>query len=140
MSEIINVKKEINAPIEKVWSALTDKNEMKKWYFHIPDFELKEGTAFNFYEPGDEKKYHHQCEILELVPDRRFKHTWSYPDFSDAKTIVTWELEPTGNATLVSVTHENLDSFSNLGKEFGKESFQEGWNEIVGKMLPEFLE
>jgi hypothetical protein len=27
-----------NAPTSKVWAALTDKNEMKKWYFDLAEF------------------------------------------------------------------------------------------------------
>ncbi|SIQ52021.1 Activator of Hsp90 ATPase homolog 1-like protein [Chryseobacterium sp. RU37D] len=52
----IIVEDKVNVPAEKVWKALTDKNEMKAWYFDIPDFELKVGKVFNFYEPGEEKK------------------------------------------------------------------------------------
>lgn len=50
----------IHAPVEKVWHALTDTDQMKAWYFDIPDFELKIGNVFNFYEPGENRKYHHR--------------------------------------------------------------------------------
>jgi len=43
---------------EKVWFALTDKDLMKEWYFTIDDFQLNDGNTFNFFEPGDDKKYH----------------------------------------------------------------------------------
>ena len=26
-----------NAPVERVWSAITDKDQMKQWYFDSPD-------------------------------------------------------------------------------------------------------
>jgi len=38
MHDNVVVKKELHAPVEKVWQALTDKTLMKKWYFDIPDF------------------------------------------------------------------------------------------------------
>lgn len=69
MSNPIITEHKINAPAEKVWKALTDKEEMKVWYFDITDFELEAGKIFNFYEPGEEKKYHHQAEILEILPN-----------------------------------------------------------------------
>ncbi|WP_262708352.1 SRPBCC family protein [Chryseobacterium sp. CH21] len=81
MSTPIIVQYTINAPAEKIWKALTDKNEMKSWYFDIQDFVLETGKKFNFYEPGGANKYHHQGEILEIIPNQKLKHTWSYPDF-----------------------------------------------------------
>lgn len=140
MSTPINIQYKINAPIEKVWKALTDQNEMKSWYFDILDFELKIGNIFNFYEPGGENKYLHQCEILEIIPNKKLKHTWAYPDFSALKTIVTWELEPEGDETLVKLTHEDIENFKDLGDGFSRENFTGGWNSILGQSLKQYLE
>ncbi len=79
MSTPITVQYKINASVEKVWKALTDKYEMKSWYFDIQDFDLKSGKVFNFYEPGGANKYHHQGEVLEVIPNHRLKHSWSLP-------------------------------------------------------------
>lgn len=140
MNTPITVQFKINAPIEKVWKALTNKEEMKYWYFNIPDFELEVGKQFNFYEPGDEKKYHHQCEILEIIPHQKLKHSWSYPEFSNEKTIVTWEIQPDDKETIVTLIHENIDNFKALGENFSRESFTEGWNGIIGQSLKSYLE
>lgn len=140
MSTPIIVQYTINAPAEKVWKALTDQNEMKSWYFDIQDFELKVESIFNFYEPGDEKKYHHQCEILEIIPNKKLKHTWAYPDFSDVKTTVTWELQSEDGGTLVKLTHEDIENFKDLGEGFSRENFTGGWNSILGQSLKQYLE
>uniref|UniRef100_UPI0023F503DE SRPBCC family protein n=1 Tax=Chryseobacterium joostei TaxID=112234 RepID=UPI0023F503DE len=136
----IIVQYTINAPAEKVWKALTDQNEMKSWYFDIQDFELKVGNKFNFYEPGGENKYHHQCEILEIITNKKLKHTWAYPDFSDLKTTVTWELQPEDDGTLVKLTHEDIENFKDLGDGFSRENFTGGWNSILGQSLKKYLE
>ncbi|ROI06792.1 SRPBCC domain-containing protein [Chryseobacterium sp. G0240] len=141
MDTPIIVQYKINALAAKVWKALTDKNEMKSWYFDIHDFEPEAGNEFNFYEPGGERKYHHQCQILEIIPGHLLKHSWSYPDFSSLKTIVTWELSPAENgSTTVKLTHEGIENFKDLGSGFSKESFTEGWNTIIGQSLKEYLE
>ncbi|WP_265130224.1 SRPBCC family protein [Chryseobacterium oranimense] len=140
MSKPITIQYKINAPLEKVWNALTDKNEMKSWYFDIRDFVLETGKEFNFYEPGEAKKYHHQCRILEIVPNRKLKHTWLYPEFSDAVTTVTWELQEEGSGTLVTLTHDNIESFDSLGENFSSKSFTEGWNGIIGQSMKNYLE
>ncbi|UHO39738.1 SRPBCC domain-containing protein [Chryseobacterium capnotolerans] len=140
MSTPITVQYKINAPIDKVWKALTDKNEMKSWYFNIQDFEPEVGKVFNFYEPGGENKYHHQGEILEIIPNQKVKHSWSYPDFSDLKTIVTWELASEEDGTLVKLTHDGIENFEDLGEGFSRENFTGGWNSILGQSLKEYLE
>jgi uncharacterized protein YndB with AHSA1/START domain len=140
MSHPIIIEQKVNASAEKVWKALTDINEMKIWYFDIPDFIPEEGAVFNFYEPGDEKKYHHQAEILEIIPEKKLKHTWFYPEFSDQKTIVTWELEPQGESTWIRLTHENIDGFNDLGENFSEKAFKEGWTQLTEQSLKRYLE
>ncbi|MFC3158272.1 Uncharacterized conserved protein YndB, AHSA1/START domain [Chryseobacterium arachidis] len=140
MSNPIIVEHKVNAPIDKVWQALTDKNEMRIWYFDIEDFELKIGAIFNFYEPGDEKKYHHQAEVVEIIPNKKLKHTWTYPEFSDQKTILTWELQADADHTLIKLIHDDIDYFGDLGENFSRNAFTEGWNGIIGQSLKPYLE
>ena len=140
MHENVKISVKVNAPVDKVWNALTDKEQMKNWYFDIPDFELKEGNAFNFFEPGEERKFHHHCEIAEVVPHEKFKHSWTYPDVTKEKTIVKWELKPEHEGTIVTLTHKGLENFHHLGEDFYPESFRKGWEDIVGKSLKEFVE
>lgn len=140
MNDPIIIEYKVNAPLEEIWSAITDKDEMKIWYFDIPDFKLGLFEIFNFYEPGDEKKYHHQAQILEIIPNRKLKHTWHYPDLSKGKTVVTWELQPGENEVLVKLTHDEIENLKDLGEHFSEEAFIEGWDEIIGKSLKAHLE
>lgn len=140
MSHPIIIEQKVNAPAEKVWKALTDRDEMKIWYFDIPDFIPEEGAVFNFYEPGNERKYHHQGKILEIIPGRKLKHTWLYPEFSDQKTILSWELQPDGEQTLLRLIHENINGFSDLGENFSEKAFTEGWTQIIDDSLVPYLE
>lgn len=140
MSHPIIIEQKVTAPAESVWQALTDRSEMKIWYFDIPDFIPETGAVFNFYEPGDEKKYHHQAEILEIIPERKLKHTWFYPEFSEQKTTVTWELQPEREATLIRLIHEDIDNFGDLGENFSQKAFTEGWTQIIEQSLKRYLE
>lgn len=140
MHDNVVVKQKVNAPVEKVWSALTDKAQMKEWYFDIPDFVAEPHTEFAFYGGSESDNYHHHCEVLEVIPNEKLKHTWSYPEISKEKTLVRWELEKDGDGTMVTLTHKGLENFDHLGKDFEVESFNQGWNEIVGQSLKEFVE
>ena len=138
MHENVTVQQRVSAPVDKVWNALTDKAQMKEWYFDIPDFELGIHKKFNFFWP--DKKYHNHGEILVVIPNEKLKNTYSYPEYSKEKSIVKWELEKDGDETVVTVTHKGLENFAHLGKDFQKESFKNGWTEILEKKLKEFVE
>ena len=129
-----------HAPVEKVWKAITDKDEMKLWYFDIPNFILKEGAVFDFFEPGESPKYRHRCQILAFEENKLLKHTWTHPDHSKGSSELLWELQEVEGGTKLTLTHTGLDSFSDAGTDFAKENYRNGWNEILGKSLKSFLE
>ena len=140
MHENVKISVKVNAPLDKVWNAITNKEQMKNWYFDIPDFELREGNIFSFYELGDERKFHHHCEITEVVSQEKLKHSWAYPDISKEKTIVKWELKPENDGTVVTLTHKGLENFHHLGEEFYPEKFRIEWEGIVGNSLKNYVE
>jgi uncharacterized protein YndB with AHSA1/START domain len=129
----------IPASPEKVWEALTSREKMKEWYFDIPDFVLREGAIFNFYEPGDAKKFHHRCVIRKIVPLTILQHTWTYPDFSQGETLLTWYLEPVAEGTRVTLTHEGIETILDGGDDFKFDNFRAGWTEILDVMLKNYL-
>lgn len=140
MENSIIVQKKINASVERVWQALTDKKELPLWYFDMADFEAEVGKVYEFYEPGEEKKYLHQIEILEVIQNQKLKHTWTYPTFSEEKTFVTWKLKSDDIGTLITLTHEGTEKLKDLGEGFSRESFTQGWNSIIGQSLNLYLQ
>lgn len=129
-----------NAPVEKVWKAITDKDEMKKWYFDLGDFKPEVGFEFTFYGTGsDGEKYLHLCKITHAIPMEKLRYSWSYQNYP-GMSYVTFELFPEeGNRTRLKLTHEGLETFPTL-KDFARESFAAGWTEIIGKHLKNFVE
>ncbi|HMM04810.1 MULTISPECIES: SRPBCC family protein [unclassified Dysgonomonas] len=126
-------------PLSKVWKAITDKNQMKEWYFTIEDFELREGAEFNFTVSFEDVIYHHRCVIKEIVPQKRFSHTWTHPSQSKGESVVTWDLQPVDNGTKVVLTHEGVENFADAGAGFSRENYVAGWEEISGTSLRNFL-
>ena len=66
------------ASAEKVWKAITDKNQMKQWYFNITEFKPEVGFEFQFYGGSEDKQWLHLCQITEVVPDKKITSTWRY--------------------------------------------------------------
>lgn len=129
------------APIEKVWKAITDKDEMKEWYFDLSDFRLEVGFQFEFIGCSkDARQYTHKCEITEIVPGRKLTYSWRYDGYP-GNSFVTFELvKQNENGTLLRLTHKGLETFPMDTLDFATNNFVEGWNQILGIDLKNYLE
>ena len=137
-TEPIIIEKILDAPIEKVWAAISNKNEMKKWYFDLEKFDPVPGFEFQFTGGTEEHKYLHLCKVVEAIPNQKLSYSWRYEGHK-GNSLVTFELFREGRKTRLRLTHEGLDSFPASNPDFAKENFVAGWNHIIGISLPEFL-
>ncbi len=48
LAEAIVVERTFDAPVGRVWTALTDVNEMRQWYFDLKEFKPEIGSEFEF--------------------------------------------------------------------------------------------
>jgi uncharacterized protein YndB with AHSA1/START domain len=139
-SQPLIIERAFDAPIASVWKALTERELMKQWYFDLPEFKVEVGFKFQFtggHEDGIQ--YVHVCEILEVKPERLLKHSWVYQGYEGYST-VRFELFEEGDGTRLKLTHEGLDTFPSNNPDLAKENFVEGWIQIIGTSLKEFLE
>src|SRR5438105_308798 len=109
-SDAFVIERTYNAPVTKVWKALTDKSEMKKWYFGLAEFKPEAGFEFQFYGGPPDKQYLHLCKIKEVINNRKLSYSWRYDGY-DGNSLVTFELFEEGNKTRLKLTHEGLETF-----------------------------
>ena len=126
-----------NAPVAKVWSALTDVDKLRQWYFNVTGFEPKVGYKFEFTGESDCAEYVHLCEVTEVEENRKIAYTWTYEGL-EGHSVVSWELFPDGDKTKVVITHVGLDTFPKH-KDFTRESFTGGWTYFLEEALEKFL-
>ena len=138
-NEPFEIERTLNAPVERVWKAITDKDQMKQWYFNLAEFKPEVGFEFTFEGGAEDKTYVHLCKILAVEPNKKLQHTWTYDGY-DGYSVVTWELTSEGNSTHIKLTHEGIESFPANDPNFARESFAKGWTYIVGTSLKEFVE
>jgi uncharacterized protein YndB with AHSA1/START domain len=129
----------LNAPASKVWKAITDKDDMKQWYFDFAEFKPEVGFEFQFYGGSDEKKYLHLCKITEVITNKRLTYSWRYDGYP-GNSFVTFELFDEAGKTRLKLTHKGIESFGTDNPDLAKENFVEGWNQIIGKGLKEYIE
>lgn len=129
-----------NAPIAKVWEAITDPAKMKEWYFDIADFKAEVGHQFSFMGGDECKQYQHLCTVTEVEKEKKLAYTWKYAAY-EGNSIVLFELFDEGNdRTRLRLTHSGLETFPKSDPNFARESFSAGWNHILGSSLPKYLE
>lgn len=135
------IERTYNAPVEKIWKAISDKDTMKKWYFDLVEFKPEVGFEFQF-SAGETpyKTYLHLCKITEVIPGKKLAYTWRYDGYA-GNSLVTFELFPEGEKTKLKLTHSGLESFAaSNNPDLDAKNFAEGWADIVGRSLKEFLE
>lgn len=132
------IERIFDAPVEKVWQAITNKKDMKHWYFDIKEFKAEIGFEFDFHAGNGQVDYHHLCKVVEVVLHKKLTYTWRYDGY-EGNSLVTFELFPEGNKTRLRLKHEGLETFPKL-PDFAKKNFEEGWTTIIGKSLKEFVE
>lgn len=141
MSEPLIIERTFNAPIEKVWKAITDRDEMSKWYFDLAVFKPEVGFKFRFTGGKDpERLYMHLCEITEVIPSKKLTHSWRYDGYP-GNSFVTFELFTEGERTRLRLTHSGLESFAaSNNPDLDAKNFFVGWNAIIGSNLQQHLE
>lgn len=138
-NEPIVIERLFQAPVSKVWKALTDKHEMKKWYFDLADFEPRTGFTFSFKGgPDPETQYLHLCEITEAIHEQKLSYSWRYEGYA-GNSMVTFELFEQGDSTLLKLTHSGIETFPTENADFAIQNFVEGWNQIIHTSLNDYL-
>jgi uncharacterized protein YndB with AHSA1/START domain len=138
LAEAVVIERTFNAPIARVWKALTDVRDMRRWYFDLKEFKPEVGFEFEFTVEHEGMKYHHLCKVTEVIPQKKIAYTWRYRD-EPGDSLVTFELSADGNKTKLRLTHEGLETFPKT-PAYARKRFEAGWTEIIGSELKQFLE
>lgn len=132
------IERSYKASVEKVWKAITDREQMKEWYFDIAEFKPEVGFEFTFNGENEGRVFVHLCKITEVVPLKKLQYSWQYED-REGLSYVTFELLPEGENTKLKLTHEGLETFPQ-DRDSKRENFVEGWTYITGIALKDYLE
>jgi uncharacterized protein YndB with AHSA1/START domain len=128
-----------NNSIKEVWNAITELQQMKKWFFqNIPSFNPEVGFQTEFIVQSDLRTFTHLWKITEVIPYKKIKYEWSYKEHKGLG-FVTFELTEKENHSLLRLTNEGLESFPQNIAEFSRESCQGGWEYFIQKNLKDYL-
>lgn len=139
--QTVPVVKEVllNAPVGKVWHAITSKEEMKGWYFTIEEFKAEPGFQFKLYGEKKGVKFPISCTIKEVQPYEKLSYSWSYDDFP-AETLVTFELKGMGDQTELRLTHQGLENIPQENTDVSVQNHIDGWDFIISSSFKQYIE
>ena len=137
-AEAIVMERTLNAPVARVWKALTDVDQMRQWYFDLREFRPQVGFEFEFVVEHEGNTYHHLCRVTDVIPERKIAYTWRYKG-QPGDSLVTFELAPEGDKTRLKLTHTGIETFPKT-PAYARKNFETGWTTIIGSELKPFVE
>ncbi len=137
MNDRIERHIELNAPVSRVWRALTDHREFGEWFKVKLDgpFSAGEMSRGHITHPG----YEHlpwEAVVQKMEPERLFSYTW-HPyavetgvDYSkELPTLVEFRLEEAPLGTLLTLAESGFENLPAARREKAFQMHEGGWTE-----------
>jgi uncharacterized protein YndB with AHSA1/START domain len=143
------IHRDIDLPASKVWKAITEPDEFKKWWgpegFTCPSSKIDArvgGKYLNCMKGPDGKEYWSTGTVKELKPEKKLVITDSFSDSRGniqnaseqglpgdwpRELLITFELDEADGATKLVLHHEGIP-------EEMYEECKKGWNESFDKL------
>jgi uncharacterized protein YndB with AHSA1/START domain len=117
---------------ERLWSALTDAEFMKQYWFGMHgESEWTPGSSWKLI--SSQGQVFDAGEIIEAQPPRRLVIRWQHQNRPELKaegdSLCTMELEPSGAAVKLSITHTIEREHSKL-----LEAVSGGWPKVISNL------
>jgi uncharacterized protein YndB with AHSA1/START domain len=117
----------IAAAPERVYRALTTKEELERWFVTNAELEARPGGVFNLTWQHE----HMPGAFVELDPPRRLSFTWDNRPSNDVTTC-TIELIPEADGTLLRLSHTGFGQGDNWDEFYN--GVNSGWSEELGNL------
>jgi uncharacterized protein YndB with AHSA1/START domain len=131
----LTVKHRYHAPPEKVFSAWTDPKKLGRWFCPVAcepvlaETDARVGGRYRIVVRAQSGEEHDVSGTFrEVVPNRRLVFTWAWRTTPERESLVTVELKPDGDGTLLTLTHEQFFD------EAARDRHQSGWSPILDRL------
>jgi uncharacterized protein YndB with AHSA1/START domain len=117
---------DIMVPRQRVWDEITKLGKIQRAMVNtVLESKLTPGSKMRYYSP-DRKRVFVVGEVVEIIPPRKFSHTYMFTTRPEEPTLVTWELEEIPGGCRVKLTHSGWTDQVKTHKGVGG-----GWREIL---------
>jgi uncharacterized protein YndB with AHSA1/START domain len=133
---------DIDAPIEVVWTVITEPEHINGWFTDSAEIEIREGREgrFGWTEKARHRETVVNLKIERLEPPSLLAFRWNYPDGAEPgpgnAPLVEFTLEPRGEGTHLKIVESGLNSVDRSDEE--RETYfaehASGWAVIVERL------
>jgi len=133
------VEQELPSTMEELWSAITDPNQMRRWYFDvIPDFRPEVGFSTEFVVQSGERSFLHRWTVTEVDSPNRIRYSWTFEGYP-GEGYSEFELVPRGGGTLCRLSYVTVADFPDDVPEFTRDSCLNGWTYLIHERLKDYV-
>jgi uncharacterized protein YndB with AHSA1/START domain len=132
----LTFKRRLDASPEKVYAAWTDPQKITRWFGRADatagsfraDIDARIGGHFRVSFSAKDEYYQVGGIYREVVPNRRLVFSWAWHSTPERESLVTVQLEPDGDGTLLTLHHEQLFD------DAARDGHQRGWTGALDKL------
>jgi uncharacterized protein YndB with AHSA1/START domain len=131
----LTIKRRLNAPPARVFAAWIDPEKVKRWMgpgdvkVLAAECEPRAGGRFRWLMRAPSGEDHDVSGVYrEFVPDRKLVFTWAWKSTPERESLVTVDLKPDGDGTILTLTHEQFFD------DEARDRHRHGWEGAMDKL------
>jgi uncharacterized protein YndB with AHSA1/START domain len=133
----LTLKRRLNAPPEKVYTAWTDPEKIARWFgpasvkagTEQASIDARVGGRYRVSFTTQDGGYHEVGGVYrELVANQRLVFSWAWHSTPERESLVTVTLKPDGEGTLLTLHHEAFYD------QTACDGHQRGWSGALDKL------
>jgi len=120
----------IRSTSQKIWNAITNPEFTRQYWACELISDWEEGSQWHSVRNTD-GRINMVGEVLESSPPNRLSYSWHLPDATaeSDKSRVTFDLETIGDTVKLTVTHDKLESGSDMAGQISQ-----GWPLVLSNL------
>jgi uncharacterized protein YndB with AHSA1/START domain len=133
----------IDAPVEVVWSVVTEPEHIKAWFADAVELDARQGGAgtLTWMQPGADRHTAVALRIERLDRPRFFSFRWNFPPGQEPTdrnaTLVEFTLSPDGGGTRLHLVESGIRTLdrSDDQKTTYADEHTSGWDVLLAKLV-----
>jgi uncharacterized protein YndB with AHSA1/START domain len=131
----LTIRRRFKASPQRVYNAWTEPAQIARWFGPAgitvleSVFEPRAGGRLMIHSRSAEGEDHRVSgTVREAIPNRKVIYTWAWQSTPERQSLVTVELKPDGDGTLLVLTHEQFFD------EGARDRHNHAWNAVLDKL------
>lgn len=132
---------DIDAPVERIWEALSSEDGLRYWFNRTASAEINRGGRIEWESLNPEQPHHFTGTFTELATNQRLAIEWNRKEQAwPQPLLLTVEISPAASEGFSTVTmrHQRLDNLPEDTRDDTIADLQQSWDDLIP--LREYVE